>query len=80
MATMANEKQINEFLTNYSELEIIHKQLVSYAYLESLNDDFLYNNYLTHWPIDLKNSDNISLEDQVSILNLNLKFANSQLS
>jgi hypothetical protein len=80
MATMANEKQINEFLTNYSELEIIHKQLVSYAYLESLNDDFLYNNYLTHWPIDLKNSDNINLEDQVSILNLNLKFANSQLS
>ena len=80
METMANEKQINEFLTTYSELEILHKLLVSYAYLEDLNEDFLYNNYLTHWPIDLRSSDNINLEDQVSILNLNLKFANSQLS
>ena len=80
METFAIEKQINEFLTTYEEVDILHKQLVPYAYLENLNEDFLYNNYLTHWPIDVKNSDNISLEDQVSILNLNLKFANSQLS
>jgi hypothetical protein len=71
---MANEKQINEFLTTYSELEILHKLLVSYAYLEDLNEDFLYNNYLTHWPIDVRSSDNISQEDHASILNLNLKF------
>ncbi len=80
METMAIEKQINEFLTSYAELDILHKELVPFAYLENLNEDFLYNNYLTHWPIDLRSSDNINLEDQVSILNLNLKFANSQLS
>ncbi len=80
MATTAYEKQINQFLTTYSELEILHKQLVTYAYLEDLNEDFLYMNYLAHWPIEVKSSDDISLEDQDCILNLNLRFATSQLS
>ncbi len=44
-------------------------------YLGELNEDFLYKNYSTHWPIQMTAADNLSLEDQVTILNLNLRFA-----
>ena len=44
-------------------------------YLGDLNEDFLYKNYSTHWPIQMTTADKLSLEDQVCILNLNLRFA-----
>ncbi len=80
LETMSKEKKIKEFLTFYSEIDILYKKLVPFQYLEELNEDFLYTNYLTHWPIEVKSSDNISMEDQVRILNLNLRFVTSQLS
>ena len=45
-------------------------------YLDELNEDFLFKNYLTHLPADIKSTDGLNMEDKFTILNFNIRFLN----
>ncbi len=72
----AKDKKVDEFLSSFSHLDTYSMRLNSLMYLDELNEDFLFKNYLTHWPADIKSTDGLNMEDKFTILNFNIRFLN----
>ena len=78
---MAIEKNIQQFFTAYLEMAALQQQLEPFSYLERLDEDFIYSNYLTSWPLETKLVDKtLSTDEKVTLLNINLRFSHHLIS
>ncbi len=75
MESMARDKRVQEFLSNFQQIDQLSTQLKSLDYLTEMSEDFLFTNYFTHFS-QVSSMGSLSTDEKITILNLKIRYTN----